>query len=252
MTLPSLAAPDRDTLLHCLLEALRAEGRAGELHDECVLLPSGLAIDVDFGEARPLAGGNVAINSRTLVWHDAFPAGFLEYQHASGPDVEAATTAGLRQWVQLDLATIEDALPGAGQRWLRLELTLPAGASGPARRRRIVLGPIARRGGAAATDDPEHPFCPCCLFTQGLAAFQPLLEQAGAIGIRLYAARNADGSVDADCRANGADFAAGAEALRAYAATWPGSGIEFRKQYAVVYTPGEDEPDPADDAACEP
>jgi hypothetical protein len=194
----------------------------------------------------------VATTTRTLVWHAAFPTGFLEYQHSAGADVAEATTAGFRQWVQLDLATIEDALPGAEQRWLRLELTLPARGGEPPRRRRIVLGPTARRGGAAATDDPEHPFCPCCLFTQGLTAFQPLLEEAGTIGIRLFAARNADGSVEADCRANGADFAAGAEALRAYAATWPGSGFEFRKQYAVVCTPGEVEPDPADEAACAP
>jgi hypothetical protein len=46
--------------------------------------------------------------------------------------------------------------------------------------------------------------------------------------------RDADGVPAADCRVNGRDFEPGAVALRAYAATWPAAGYEFRKQYVVL------------------
>jgi hypothetical protein len=43
--------------------------------------------------------------------------------------------------------------------------------------------------------------------------------------------------VQADCRVNGEDWSAGAEALRAYVTRWPDRGFEFRKQYVVIQSP---------------
>jgi len=50
----------------------------------------------------------------------------------------------------------------------------------------------------------------------------------------LLATREKDGSTQADCRINGAEWETGKEALRAYAETWPHAGFEMRKQYVVL------------------
>ena len=80
----------------------------------------------------------------------------------------------------------------------------------------------------------EHPFCPCCLLTKSFEAFRELIEGNGFYGLRLFAARDAEGELQADCRVNGDDWDKGAQALREYARTWPEAGYEFRKQYVVL------------------
>ncbi len=72
------------------------------------------------------------------------------------------------------------------------------------------------------------------MFSHSLAAFRALLDQPETYGIRLFAMRGPDGEIGADCRVNGADFPRGAEALRAYARTWPGNGLQTRKQYVIM------------------
>lgn len=102
-------------------------------------------------------------------------------------------------------------------------------------------------------DEQAHAFCPCCLFTQSLEAFLPLLEgDTRMLGIRLFATRDAAGEIAADCRINGVDFPEGAACLRRYAATWPAyAGLEFRKQYVVVFPPEPLAAPPAHDLASE-
>ena len=232
--------PDDATLRQWLLEALLAEGHAGELADEGVILASGLCVDAEFGEAHARAQGDVRIATRTLAWHPDFPDGLMEYQHANGRDVRDACRNGFRQWARLDLVAIHDAVAAAQPRCMQMDMAFPATDDAPAHRRRVVLGPIARFGGAKQDDDPEHPFCPCCLFTHGIESFQPLLQEDEVLGVRLFASRNADGTFEADCRVNGEDYPDGAAALREYAATWAGTGFEFRKQYVVLCTPADD------------
>jgi hypothetical protein len=82
----------------------------------------------------------------------------------------------------------------------------------------------------------EHPFCPCCFFTQNFRAFEEQIQGDGYLGIRFYAARDRDGEASADCRINGDDYEPGKESLRRYVAAWPGAGLEFRKQYVFLYT----------------
>ena len=65
------------------------------------------------------------------------------------------------------------------------------------------------------------------------------MEDTGFFGIRFFAVRDEQGVTEADCRVNGEDWAVGAEALRKYAATWPGAGYEFRKQYVILHTLGK-------------
>ena len=101
-------------------------------------------------------------------------------------------------------------------------------------RRRVIFGPVAHHvehpevheaAMACPTDEDndEHPFCPCCLFTRSIKAFQPLVESDDFFALRMFAARNEDGSVDADCRVNGHDNKKGMTALQRYAKTLAGS-----------------------------
>jgi hypothetical protein len=57
---------------------------------------------------------------------------------------------------------------------------------------------------------------------------------AGVLGVRLFAARNEDGSPEADCRVNGEGWEEGKRALMEYARSWPDRGMEFRKQYIFL------------------
>ena len=87
----------------------------------------------------------------------------------------------------------------------------------------------------APAQDEEHPFCPCCLFTNSLDAFHGILRDGGYAAIRLYAARDANGEISADCRVNGEDYPAGQQALAEYVGTWPQRGFEFRKQLVIAH-----------------
>lgn len=89
------------------------------------------------------------------------------------------------------------------------------------------------------------PFCACCFLTNNFDAFKSLVESDGVHAIRFYAARNPDGSPEADCRVNGHDFPDGAAALRRYATTWPPAGFEFRKQYVLMQNDPAPAPQPA-------
>jgi Family of unknown function (DUF6348) len=130
-----------------------------------------------------------------------------------------------------------------------LEMAFPEKDGKPARFRRAVLGPVAHfmtmphaprdESGAAEPRENEeaaekHPFCPCCPLTNSFHAFKGLIEDDGFYGVRLFAARDAQGSPQADCRVNGEDWETGAEALREYVRTWPEAGYEFRKQYVIL------------------
>ena len=134
---------------------------------------------------------------------------------------------------------------------MTLEMHFPEQDGKPARVRRAVLGPVwhmttsppsfrvlAFSATPSETANPgaEHSFCPCCLFTRSMGAFKNHLDQDGFFGIRLFASQNEQGVVQADCRVNGEDWPAGANALRDYALTWDVAGYEFRKQYVIIQT----------------
>ena len=106
-----------------------------------------------------------------------------------------------------------------------------------AKRRQIIFGPTVHRVTTEVRDACEqHDFCPCCLLTQSLAGFMQPLEGDEFCGIRLFASRDQDGLAQTDCRINGVDWPAGAEALLKYVATWPERGLENRKQFVAIRT----------------
>jgi hypothetical protein len=160
------------------------------------------------------------------------PGGLFEYQHALGPTLTEAITQGFYDWSKIDFPAIQDAIHNRVEICMAMDFKFDVFR--PARR--ALFGPVASYAKNPTPVDEEHPFCPCCLLTNSLEAFKPLLESASFYGIRLLAARNSEGVLSADCRVNGVDYEAGKRALIKYAGTWPGQGFEFRKQYVVLYS----------------
>lgn len=164
-------------------------------------------------------------------------SGIFEYQHTAGSSLNEAILNGFEQWTQTDFVAILDSLQTHPASCMMMQMELPSHGDVSARNRRIILGPVMHytsRPAANTATDEEHAFCPCCLFTNSLTAFQDLLESDRLYGIRLYASRDADGICQADCRVNGEDWPTGVQPLTQYAERWPDRGLEFRKQYVII------------------
>jgi hypothetical protein len=145
--------------------------------------------------------------------------------------------------MQVDLPVLLEALRDKPEKCMAMMMEFPASADKGARSRRAVLGPAAHfrqrqpeksEWRDESGEKKQHDFCPCCLLTNSIDAFKPMLESDGFYAIRFYAARDGDGQPQADCRVNGEDFEAGKQALLKYVEKWPAAGVEFRKQYVVL------------------
>ncbi|QNP47521.1 DUF6348 family protein [Diaphorobacter aerolatus] len=163
-----------------------------------------------------------------------FPHPIFEYQHASGTTREDALRDGFEQWADMDLVTLTDACRSTPDSCSVLELRYELGDDGFMRDRQVLLGPMTHYQEYASSESEDHAFCPCCLLTNSLDAFDSLLRSERFLAIRLYATRDGEGHCNADCRVNGQDFPAALPMLREYARTWPDAGMEFRKQYVVI------------------
>ncbi|WP_298643593.1 DUF6348 family protein [uncultured Cardiobacterium sp.] len=218
-----------------LADALAAEGCPTTRHGDWLYhAASGYALLVqiaalDFGE-RVRSTITIQIHHPEL-----FPQGIFEYQHSFGADPAEALHYGLEWWLTGDWQLLHAVATNDDKGHTGMSMTFPDG-----RIRRVHFGATQywqenpAPAPADGEDDAHQPFCPCCLFTNSMEAFKPLLEGHDNYALRLFASRNDDGSTDADCRVNGEDYAPGMDALRAYAATWPGTGSEFRKQYVLI------------------
>jgi hypothetical protein len=203
---------------------------------------TGLVIRPLLAHFQPVETGGVQTVCTIEVKHPtAFPTAVFEYQHSGGKTMAESIAAGFDQWCQSDFVALQEATRAKPSTCTFMIMEAPATADEPARKRRIVLGPVAHLQTApppptdAPADDQHPPFCACCLFTKSMLAFeQELMHSNGPFAIRLFASRHPDGQPDADCRINGQDHAAGKSALTAYAATWAPAGYEFRKQYVII------------------
>jgi hypothetical protein len=199
---------------------------------------SGFLIQPQLADLQLLEGGGVHTVTTMQVNHPTLvPAGVFEYQHSTGDTVVSSLAKGFDQWVQADFVTFLDALRVKPQSCTMMEMTFPAKDGKPERVRRAVLGPVTHMAQTPPNAAEGHPpFCPCCLLTNSFEAFRVLIEGNAFYGLRLFALRDGDGNPSADCRVNGDAWEKGAQALRAYASTWPAAGYEFRKQYVVLQT----------------
>jgi hypothetical protein len=250
ITFENGAPPVAFDLVQLTAEVLRAGGHEVVAHETWLeLRPSGfvllpLLVDLQLRENGVSSLTTMDVRHATLI-----PDGLFEYQHSTGDTVVDSLRKGIEDWSRIDLPVLLDALRPKPQTCSMWEMTFPAQDGAPARLRRAVLGsvsyyaakppvpaPTAAASGEAC--ETEHSFCTCCLLTRNFEAFRAQLEGNETLGIRLYAMRGQDGQPGADCRINGEDYEPGIASLRAYVATWPQAGFEFRKQYVLLYTPG--------------
>jgi hypothetical protein len=236
-------AEEVDTV-DALATSLEARDIPFERSQQWLTIEGGLIVRPQFVQVRPRDDDSVQSTTTIEINHETLcPAGTFEYQHATGETVDESLESGFGTWADTDLPVLREALSGQFDRCMVMSMSFDKRLSIPARTRQLILGPPTH---AAAKSDQtskskrasadNHEFCPCCLLTRNLDAFSELIEGNNFFALRLYAMRNSQGGAEADCRVNGVDWPAGAEALIKYVATWPGRGFEFRKQYAVIRT----------------
>ena len=234
--LPTLQINSDPVTMQALADVLKAEGIVFEWKLPRLLLANGMTLEAEPVEAIVLAEDRVRTCTKIHLHHPVyFPEGIAEYQHAMGTNEAMAMAEGFRAWTQTDLVALFDATSDTPKNCTVIEMSVVDGADGLARFRQVILGPVAHLATQAAREKKEeHPFCPCCLFTESTAAFHDLLQTDQFLGVRLFASRDNEGKLAADCRVNGEDFAPAIDLLTAYASKWPQRGLEFRKQYVVI------------------
>lgn len=228
-------------LVALLVDVLEQGGYSATAHEGKWVdhAESGFRLLPQIASFHPLEKGGIRTVTTIQTHHSSLvPEGLFEYQHSSGDDTQTAIRKGFDQWVRTDFIPLLDATLPQGKLCTTMVMTLPEAEGRPERTRRAVLGPIAHYRSDPPASDPEeeHPFCPCCLVTRSFLAFKELFEADKFFGVRLFALRDAEGVPGADCRVNGEDYQAGADALKSYAEAWPAAGYEFRKQYVIFQT----------------
>lgn len=227
------------TLEGLFIEALREEGFECRETADGIVMENGLVFSLEYLDSHSIRENSLRTVSKVCCRHPKyFPEGLFEFQHAGGTTEVEALLNGFRSWAQTDLATLIDAVTDEVNASLVMEMPQPSENGAPDLLRKIFMGPYIHHMMATpveeACGDQCHDFCPCCLFTNSIDAFSEQLASQAFFGVRLYACRDDDGMLAADCRINGEDFPAGVELLKKYAATWPQHGLEFRKQYVVI------------------
>jgi hypothetical protein len=226
-----------------LADVLRARGIKAKHEEEgspqaWLELENGWIVRPGFFQMEPQDDDSVRTSTTIDMNHpELCPGGIFEYQHAAGATMNESLRAGFEGWAATDLPVLIDASREKPEICTFMILEYPATRSLPARKRQILFGPPVRtvtRG--AAKSKEEHEYCPCCLLTNSMEAFQRQIEGNDFCGVRLYAARNSKGGGEVDCRVNGVDWALGKAALKKYVKKWPDRGFEFRKQFVAIRT----------------
>ena len=229
---------EADDLATSLAAALTALGHKALVHHDWVELAGGFTLLPQVVSVEPMERSGVRTASTIQTRHESLiPGGVFEYQHATGGDTRESFAAGFKSWAEVDLPVFLDAQRSKATVCMflvRSPGTDPASALPPDRR--VVFGPTVQMAQQAEPAGIDHEFCPCCLFTNSIGAFDDLLKDRAFHGIRLFVTRDTDGQIQADCRVNGIDRPAAAEALVKYAQAWPDRGLEYRKQYVCVQT----------------
>ena len=226
-------------LMQMLAAVLSTEGISHTWQDSYLRLADGMVLAAVSVEVINLAEDKVRSCTRIHAMHATyFPQAISEYQHAMGSTEAAAIEEGFRTWARMDLLVLLDASSAAPKDCTVIEMNVAsesAQAEGQGTYRQVVLGPVAHLASLPAPKKKEeHPFCPCCLFTESMPAFHDLLQTQQFLGVRLFASRDNEGKLAADCRVNGEDFLPALDYLKQYAEKWPERGLEFRKQYVVI------------------
>lgn len=195
------------------------------------LLPSLWDFELDDGLFR---------SASTIQIHhpELFPHGIFEYQYSFGgrETLDEALLSGFDTWLKTDWETLSDAALPRDANHLLLNINF----ENEPFKRLVLLGSVGFYPAKEENEQNEETceqhgeFCECCLFTQSLEAFEPLLKSSENYAIRLFASRDDEGHFSADCRVNGDDYPDALESLKNYAKTWSSEGVAFKKQYIII------------------
>lgn len=186
-----------------------------------------------------LNDGSFSSASTIQIHHkELFPNGIFEYQYSFGgrETLNEALLSGFDTWLKTDWETLWDAACPDEANHLYLNMDF----ADEALKRLVLLGSVGFYPAPNENEEDEASyethgeFCECCLFTQSLQAFEPLLKSAENYAIRIFVSRDDEGEYNADCRVNGEDWADALDSLKNYAKTWAGEGMAFRKQYIII------------------
>lgn len=235
--LPGHGAP-APGLLNDLQDVLSEHGHsAHRLGDGELRLDSGIVLRAELVRTTELAPSRFSTLTIVHARHpEVFPEGVFEYQHAAGASARTSLHDGFAHWIRMDLVALEDALRvrPVDCPVLQVEGT---DTRGRPISREVLLGPLGHLVGRPEEDPSSSPsFEAEELYEASRLALSPWIHGDRFVGMRLFASRDRRGEPGSDCRVNGEDHAEGAAALDAYVRTWPGQGLEFRKQYVVVRT----------------
>lgn len=181
-------------------------------------------------DGRVRTGGvEIAIRSPTL-----FDSSAYEYSYGGGLVDQAAHEAAMSNWIAFDFPVLVQAASGreAGCQIMKMARNANNGiASGTWQ---IYAGPMAYLAG----DSGEQPCCRDCLFTMSLPALLPLMARPKSFALKLVAAKDEDGTTNADCRLNGEDVPEAMETIARAAKGWPAAkGLQLRRQYLYFKAP---------------
>jgi hypothetical protein len=229
---------ENEDLAVSLATTLSSLGHKATVRKDWVDLEGGFALLPQVVSVEPMDANGVNTVSTIQITHDSLvPGGVFDYQHATGNDLRESFAAGFRSFADVDLPVFLDALRDTAKDCMYMEMSPNReGGSALTADRRIVLGPPLQMVARPAAAKGEHDFCPCCLFTNSIEAFDDLLKDRAFYAVRLFVMRDAEGGIEADCRVNGIDRPAAVAALVKYAKTWPDRGLEYRKQYVCLQT----------------
>lgn len=229
---------ESDDLVASLAATLQSLGHPASVRQDWVELESGFSLLPQIVNVEPMHEGGVNTVTTIQIAHPSLvPGGVFEFQHASGEDLHQSLVDGFKSFVELDLPVFLDAMGDTAKDCTYMMMTPGRETeSAPGADRRLVFGPPLQMVQKAAPAAAAHDFCPCCLFTNSLPAFDELVKDPAFYAIRLFVSRDAEGKIEADCRVNGVDCPSGAEALVNYAKSWPDRGLEYRKQYVCIQT----------------
>lgn len=226
------------TATDLLEQALIGLGSVPKRTETGLTLPSGIQLEATLLDSRLLDNGVARTTTQIISVHpDFFPKGLTEFQHSAGSTAANSIAEGFSNWAKMDLVTLEDAVLPKPKACTFMEMVFPSTSGAVPRKRQVIFGPTGHvvTSKAELLEKEDHPFCPCCLFTNSSEAFRAILDSDAFVGIRLFASKDFEGEVAADCRVNGEELPNALPHLVDYVNKWPNRpGLEYRKQYIVI------------------